>query len=119
MPATLFCNDCGKKFLYAAKQVTITNTDSIEKHVCPYCLNLNITEAPIVEAEKEQIEAVYVYDLKSGMQTELNELLAQGFEIVARYSKQYHLEKPKRKTADILAATNIDTISNEDGEATY
>ncbi len=64
-----------------------------ETHVCPFCSSLNLSEAP--EPAEPQTEAVYVYDLTTGAQTELAGLLAQGYIIKNRYLKQYHLEKPK------------------------
>ena len=64
--------------------------DFIEVYVCPFCKSLNISVAP-----EENIEGVYVYELTTGEQHDLDALLKQGYKIVNRYSKQYHLEKPK------------------------
>ena len=43
------------------------------------------------------IEAVYIHDLTTGDQTNLTYLLSEGWVIVNRYAKQYHLEKPAVK----------------------
>lgn len=65
---------------------------TFEKHVCPECRTHNYSE--YVESQSN-IESVYVHELSTGKQTELDMLLADGYKIVNRYSKQYHLEKPK------------------------
>jgi len=69
-------------------------TSSIEESVCPECKTLKFSE--FVEPTAT-VESVYVYELGTGPQTELNGLLAQGYVIVNRYAKAYHLEKPKAK----------------------
>ena len=72
---------------YPAETTNITET-----YVCPNCNKINFTEA--VE-DASAVESVYIYELTSGPQTELNGLLAQGYVIVNRYAKAHHLEKPK------------------------
>ena len=107
------CNECQKTFSHSAKltqTIPLTNDkmkarfaehdelpicDSVEIYVCPYCYSIDIAEAAPQPIEAPQVEAVYIYDLTTGNQEKLNELLANGFLIVNRYSKQYHLEKPK------------------------
>ena len=61
---------------------------------CPVegCGSLSLSEV-VEEPVKEAVSNVYVYELTSGSQTELDKLLASGYKIVNRYSKQYHLEK--------------------------
>jgi len=97
---------CKKQFLFPAKiskplteksgtvilQTMAVQGDMIETHVCPYCQSLNIQETT---APTQGIANVYIYELTTGAQTELDKLLAAGYQIVNRYSKQYHLEKPK------------------------
>jgi hypothetical protein len=99
---------CKKQFLFAAKIIApIKKIDwregpnivevtagvaTKETHQCPYCGSLNIQEA---KSTVEDIANVYIYELTTGAQTELDKLLAQGYQIVSRFSKQYHLEKPK------------------------
>ena len=81
---------------------TITNQKILEYHVCPFCMSLNLKE--YVEPTTE-VQNVYIYDLTSGAQTKLDELLAEGYVIVNRYAKAYHLEKPKpTKESDYIEA---------------
>ena len=99
--------ECNKTFIHTAKAVNYSfpkttgiTTDYIETAVCPHCGSKNYdetTQAPVVQV---QVESVYIYDLTSGPQTALDALLAQGYVIVNRYSKQYHLEKPKSAPID-------------------
>jgi hypothetical protein len=63
--------------------------------VCPFCKSQVITEFVEPTLTPEEIANVYIYDLTSGVQTKLDELLAQGYRIQSRYAKQYFLEKPK------------------------
>lgn len=79
------------KFIHPGDSVVVAKT---EIPVCPICGNLEYSE---YTETVEDVESVYIYDLTSGPQTELNGLLAQGYKILNRYSKQYHLEKPKAK----------------------
>lgn len=95
----LVCNNCGKHFVFAAKQITSKEAFStsgisevLENYVCPFCLSIDID---VGKEESKQVEAVYIYELTVGNQEKLNALLADGFQIVNRFSKQYHLEKPK------------------------
>ncbi len=102
MPSHLKCVDCDKTFLYAAKKSIAATTDqtcTVETYVCPYCESLNLAEQEPEAPVQEQPTNVYVYELTTGAQTELDKLLAQGYQIVSRFSKQYHLEKPKTKEA--------------------
>lgn len=93
---------CKKLFHYPMKireyEEQMPNFEEIQ--VCPYCRSPDFTEyiepAPI----QEEIANVYVYDLGSGAQPELDKLLAEGYRIVNRFSKQYHLEKPKPKPVE-------------------
>lgn len=96
---------CGKLFVYPAKlRKPILESyqpsglfEETETHVCPYCGSLDIEEytpEPLPQ-QVEEIANVYIYDLTTGPQTQLDKLLADGYKIVNRYSKQYHLEKPK------------------------
>jgi hypothetical protein len=99
------CEKCKKVFIHPAKHVhflepkdiavdedtTIKAGDTVETDVCPFCFSKDFSEC----ADNQDVSNVYVYDLTSGPQTELDGLLALGYRIVNRYSKQYHLEKPK------------------------
>ena len=80
----------------------------MENHfkVCPDCGNRNIVEYTEPASE---VANVYIYDLGSGPQTELDGLLAQGYVIQNRYSKQYHLEKPK----EVAKAKGADPDDNQ------
>ena len=107
------CLNCEKLFVYPAKSsipvsMNISEDDAIanvvrtgkfvaqqEMHLCPYCGSLDIEEYVLPSEPVAEVANVYIYDLTSGAQTELDGLLAQGYRIVNRYSKQYHLEKPK------------------------
>ena len=105
------CGDCQRVFSHTAATTEHTSKNiqtalSTEKgmsleyvdwfetsfSVCPFCLSKSFNE--YVEPA-EDIANVYIYDLTSGPQTALDELLAQGYKIVNRYAKAYHLEKPK------------------------
>lgn len=85
------------------EEIPILPEDSVDEvwHTCPYCGSLDLEEYTPEPEQKptEEIESVYIYDLTSGAQTELDKLLADGYKIVNRYSKQYHLEKPKTAEA--------------------
>jgi hypothetical protein len=87
--------DSEHKFHYPSKRTIITGEqyDSLESSVCPFCQSKTFTEY-VEPVEVEQVENVYVYELGSGPQTVLDGLLAQGYRIVNRYAKAYHLEKP-------------------------
>ena len=117
MPSNLTCNGCKRTFIYPAKEtktlpmVKITypfgcSTDEktethepiiIEKSVCPFCYepDIAVQEEPL---QQEKIGNVYVYELTTGPQTELDKLLADGYVPMNRTSKQYVLEKPAAKT---------------------
>jgi len=105
------CSECGKVFLHLAKKTVQIGADdkkqvlislgattivmsipTLETYVCPFCQSLAYEE--LREPDRE-VEAVYVHDLTSGPQTALEGLLAQGYEVVGRYAKQYILEKKK------------------------
>jgi hypothetical protein len=96
---------CGKNhtFIHPAKQTEYTYKDGavdchIEYQVCPICKS-----ALLREVEEPQPTEVYIYDLTSGPQTELNGLLAQGYVVKSVYAKQYHLWKPKAAEKDYVA----------------
>jgi len=103
-----FVCDQGHQFLHPAKRTSHllhwethkhefgdtpdTRPVEVESSVCPECQSIHYTESPEIEP---QVQNVYIYDLTSGAQTELDGLLAQGYKITAKYAKQYHLEKLK------------------------
>ncbi|MCL2359687.1 hypothetical protein [Candidatus Bathycorpusculum sp.] len=94
---TYQCSECGKVFEQPAKLHETSTLDPnsvriLESWVCPFCEKPTYTliEKPLTP----QIEAVYVFDLHSGPQTHLNNLLSEGWQITGRYAKQYILEKP-------------------------
>lgn len=89
---------CGKLFMHPAKHSVNLSGLTTETHVCPYCGSLDIEEYTEQPTQTETAN-VYVYELTSGAQTGLDNLLVAGYKIVARYSKQYHLEKPKEAKA--------------------
>src|SRR3989304_8520301 len=80
-------------------RVTLNNLNSIvadgqfEITVCPFCQSRTYTEAPEPEAK---VTNVYVHDLTSGPQGTLDNLLAEGYVIVSRFAKQYHLERKEK-----------------------
>lgn len=94
--------DQGHIFLHTATYIS-GNKDAVatgEVQCCPFCLkDTSIPNVCYTELAEENVANVYVYDLTTGPQTQLDQLLADGFKIVNRYSKQYHLEKPKAKVA--------------------
>ena len=99
--------ECKKAFVHPAKKTESLDSDSkalafktgeliivnsqLEMHICPYCQSLDFTEY----IEPELVESVYIYELGTGRQDELHNLLAEGWKIVARYARQYYLEKLK------------------------
>lgn len=96
----------------------------IEYKACPECAfeyNYKIEEfvEPLPVPIQEAISNVYIHDLTSGAQTALDALLAQGYRIVNRFSKQYHLEKPAEakakdqplNTVEVERALGINTNS--------
>ena len=101
------CGTCGKYFIHPAIATDYNSVTSngipdsnfkipsstLEVHVCPFCRSKEYIE--VAEPEPE-VENVYIYDLTSGPQTELDGLLAQGYVIKNRYAKSYALEKPKK-----------------------
>lgn len=112
------CLNCDKLFIYPAimtRKNVLTLVEhrpephddlygdgNLEWRVCPYCQSKDIEEytpEPLPQTV-EEIANVYIYDLTTGAQTALDQLLAQGYRIVNRYSKQYHLEKPKTAPVD-------------------
>jgi hypothetical protein len=83
-------------------QVVVSGTIGIayvttESNVCPFCHSKEYTEAPPEPATEQRTEAVLVIDLVTGENLALNKALADGYEIVGRYAKQYTLEKKKPK----------------------
>jgi DNA-directed RNA polymerase subunit RPC12/RpoP len=93
------CPDCGKSFMHTAKQILpgMTITEPVlEVCVCPFCQSKEFDE---LTENPQETGNVYVYDLTSGAQTKLDELLSQGYKVAARYSKQYILEKTKEVKA--------------------
>jgi hypothetical protein len=94
--------ECKKTFLHLAKQtLTYKPANSadypivLEKYCCPYCKSPDYDEEPTEPVKQQEVSNVYVYDLTGGAQIQLDKLLADGYVIVNRFSKQYHLEKPK------------------------
>lgn len=88
----------GHIFSHLSKLTTRLPTDSLgerdflETYVCPFCQTKEFEE---VKEADPAVQNVYIYELGTGPQTALDALLADGYVIVNRYSKQYHLEKPK------------------------
>lgn len=87
------CLTCKKSFIHTA-QLTNYGKDHelIETNVCPFCQSKEYEE---VKEADTAVQNVYIYELGTGPQTALDALLADGYVIVNRYSKQYHLEKSK------------------------
>jgi len=123
MPSLYKCAACGRTFSHPAKQtiekpvmqfkyssnclepnnyttsalpVEQQSKITLEVYVCPFCESNNfvVQEEPIVT---EDVEGVYVADLVSGANPEIDKLLASGWIIKGRFAKQYTLEKPKPK----------------------
>jgi hypothetical protein len=90
--------NCKKTFMTPAKKTeTLTENITQETSVCPHYQSVNYEEAQLQPLAQPQIESVYIYDLTSGKQEALDKLLSEGYVIVNRFSKQYHLEKPKKE----------------------
>jgi hypothetical protein len=90
-------------FIHPAKTTTPVESEEgghlsvgssfVETYVCPFCKSLEFTE--YIEPEVG-VESVSIYEMKNtGIQTELNKLLAEGYIIKERYAGKYFLEKPK------------------------
>jgi len=71
--------------------------DAVESQVCPFCKSLEFAVAEEPQAVAEEIAHVYVADLHSGENSEIDALLAKGWKIVSRFAKSYTLELPKRQ----------------------
>lgn len=105
MPTTYVCEN-KHTFLHAAKKIESLDDKSasiavgigsalsvgnmVETYVCPECHSIHYSEVVAPQPEK-----TYVAKLGTGPQTEIDDLVAQGYNVVSRYSGQYHLEKPK------------------------
>lgn len=116
------CAMCKAVFLHPAKLVITNPTtdknviDVFEVSTCPHCKSIEYTEAPPAES---QVESVYIYELTTGSQTELNGLLAQGYVIVNRYAKVYHLEKDVSKGSFKNPDPDDNKVFMEQAEAAY
>ena len=73
-----------------------------ESFVCPYYASKDFVEYVEPLPVQEVVSNVFIYDLTSGAQTDLDALLAQGYRIVSRYAKAYFLEKPQEKPAEAV-----------------
>jgi hypothetical protein len=89
--------ECLKQFLHTAKLTTGSNSTQfvslLETQVCPFCNSKNYTD--YVEIVTEETANVLVIELTTGPQIAIDKALAEGYKVVARYAKQYHLEKAK------------------------
>jgi hypothetical protein len=85
---------------------------TFERSVCPFCKSPTYKEYVEPQPEAEEVGNVYIYELTTGPQTELNKLLADGYKIVNRYAKSYALEKPKAKPTpkEAVSPSNIEII---------
>jgi hypothetical protein len=92
-----------EKVVYNGENNLITPAAENEIPCCPYCKSSNYDEivVEVVKPVPEEIESVYIYELTTGKQEELDNKLAEGYKIVGRFAKQYHLEKPKIKLTAI------------------
>lgn len=97
------CTMCKATFIHPAKLVITNPTteknaiDVFEVSTCPHCKSIEYTETEKIET---RVTKVLVVDLVSGENLALNKALADGYEIVGRYAKQYTLElkeKPVQK----------------------
>jgi hypothetical protein len=94
-------NECKKTFVHTAKQIRsglAVGETTLESYVCPFCQSKEYTEfiEPVTVTPPKQVSNVFIYELTTtGAQPNLDAMLADGYEIVNRFSKQYHLEKPK------------------------
>lgn len=73
------CLDCKKTFVYAATLATDDLKGVIERHVCPYCLGINIDE--YVEA-KPEIASVISIPIE-----EVDAKLKEGYIVRDLYAK--------------------------------
>jgi len=86
---------CGKEFLYAAKRdLTVKRQqddefESIETHVCPWCLNPDICEV-----EKTQLAIESIISVKI---CEADALIKQGYEVKDTYAATVTLIKKKQE----------------------
>lgn len=102
MTSTYQCGKCLEVFPLPAKisieekafnSLPTTGRSVVETYVCPSCHSNKLTETK--PADADAVEAVYVANLTTGPQIEIDNLIAQGWVITGRFSKQYILEKPK------------------------
>lgn len=111
------CKQCTKIFIHPAKQTNyafnnqnpedFTLTSINEASVCPFCRSREYSEftEPIITDQKTT--AVLVVDLVTGENLALNKALADGYEIIGRYAKQYTLEKKAPKQADPCVSCDL------------
>jgi len=71
----------------------------LEYSTCPECGCVQYSEFVEPDTPIEEPTNVYIYELATGPQTKLDELLAEGYKIVGRSVKLYQLEKSKVKPA--------------------
>lgn len=83
-----------------AEKEEIPVFDTLETSVCPYpdCQTIKFSE--YVEPA-EDTEKVLVIELTTCPQIAIDKALADGYKVVARYAKQYILEKTKTVEATI------------------
>lgn len=88
------CDDCGKLFLYPAKNITktlesltIETVDNIELMVCPHCRGLNIDE--FVEVKVDDVSSVVQVEYSA-----VDSYLALGYKVKEYYAKCVTLVKP-------------------------
>jgi hypothetical protein len=129
MPNLFRCEnpECKKTFIYSAKLIENKPKPSIddmtyeetETQVCPFCLWKEFVVVEEPQPTAEEIAHVYVADLHSGENSEIDALLAKGWKIVARYAKAYVLELPKEHPTVIHLnsdATELPEAEQEDAK---
>lgn len=91
---------CKKQFRYPGKKVESQYNEAkrleimIEIPVCPHCQSPFFLEAEKPEKVEIQPESVFVFQLGvHGEQKKITELISEGYVIIARYAKNYILEK--------------------------
>lgn len=81
------CNDCGKLFLYPAKNIESLNIITVELMVCPHCRGLNIDE--FMEVKVDDVSSVVQVEYSA-----VDSYLALGYKVKEYYAKCVTLVKP-------------------------
>ena len=100
------CEDCKKKFLYAATKTITTETDgefeATEYRCCPYCGSMDFDEI----AEKESV----IVSVKSVNLDEVDDWLSKGYTVQSLYAKNAVLVKEESPETIDCGTTQLEEV---------